>query len=301
MGMGSKIHQNTHSTATPVVTDAASDCPRRAERHPAASATTSPGITDAFKFSQCDFSIAYYPWLFVTLGAMKSQASSLVDTFDRRIRYLRLSVTDRCDFRCQYCMTEEMRFLPRKAVLSAEEIIRLATLFVDLGVQKIRLTGGEPLVRPDIVDIARGLSNIEGLNELVMTTNGSQLPMLAKPLVEAGVSRINVSLDTLCGDQFAELSRTGDLSKVLAGLDSAIDAGFERIRLNTVLLTGKNDTQIEPLIDYALDRGIDIAFIEEMPMGHITQTNRELSLSYPPHKCWRRFGAGSNLYLSQGL
>ena len=151
MGMGSKIHQNTHSTATPVVTDAASDCPRRAERHPAARAVTSPGITDAFKFSQCDFSIAYYPWLFVTLGAMKSQASSLVDTFDRRIRYLRLSVTDRCDFRCQYCMTEEMRFLPRKAVLSAEEIIRLATLFVDLGVQKIRLTGGEPLVRPDIV------------------------------------------------------------------------------------------------------------------------------------------------------
>ena len=278
MGMGSKIHQNTHSTATPVVTDAASDCPRRAERHPAASATTSPGITDAFKFSQCDFSIAYYPWLFVTLGAMKSQASSLVDTFDRRIRYLRLSVTDRCDFRCQYCMTEEMRFLPRKAVLSAEEIIRLATLFVDLGVQKIRLTGGEPLVRPDIVDIVQGLSNIEGLNELVMTTNGSQLPTLARPLVDAGVSRINVSLDTLCDSQFAELSRTGDLSKVLAGLDAAIDAGFERIRLNTVLLTGKNDTQIEPLIDYALDKGIDIAFIEEMPMGHITQTNRELSL-----------------------
>ena len=278
MGMGSKIHQNTHTTATPVVTEAASDSPSRAEIHPAASAATSPGITDAFKFSQCDFSIAYYPWFFVTLGVMKSQLSSLVDTFDRRIRYLRMSVTDRCDFRCQYCMTEEMRFLPRKAVLSAEEIIRLAALFVDLGIQKIRLTGGEPLVRPDIVDIARGLSNIEGLNELVMTTNGSQLPTLAKPLVDAGVSRVNVSLDTLCEDQFAELSRTGDLNKVLAGLDAAIDAGFERIRLNTVLLTGKNDTQIEPLIDYALDRGIDIAFIEEMPMGHITQTNRELSL-----------------------
>ena len=209
---------------------------------------------------------------------MKSQQSSLVDTFDRRIRYLRLSVIDRCDFRCQYCMTEEMRFLPRKAVLSAEEIIRLATLFVDLGVQKIRLTGGEPLVRPDIVDIAQGLSHIEGLNELVMTTNGSQLSTLARPLVDAGVSRINVSLDTLCDNQFAELSRTGDLKKVLAGLDAAIDAGFDRIRLNTVLLTGKNDTQTEPLIDYALDKGIDIAFIEEMPMGHITQTNRELSL-----------------------
>ena len=131
---------------------------------------------------------------------MKSQPTSLVDTFDRRIRYLRLSVTDRCDFRCQYCMTEAMRFLPRKAVLSAEEIIRLANLFVDLGVQKIRLTGGEPLVRPDIVEIAQGLSSIDGLNELVMTTNGSQLSTLAKPLVEAGVSRINVSLDTLCED-----------------------------------------------------------------------------------------------------
>ena len=209
---------------------------------------------------------------------MKSQSSSLVDTLDRQIRYLRLSVTDRCDFRCQYCMTEEMRFLPRKAVLKAEEIIRLATLFVDLGVEKIRLTGGEPLVRPDIVGIAQGLSNIDGLNELVMTTNGSQLSTLAKPLVDAGVSRINVSLDTLCDGQFAELSRTGDLKKVLAGLDTAIDAGFERIRLNTVLLRGKNDTQIEPLIDYALDKGIDIAFIEEMPMGHITQTGRELSL-----------------------
>ena len=209
---------------------------------------------------------------------MKSQPTSLVDTFDRRISYLRLSVTDRCDFRCQYCMTEEMRFLPRKAVLSATEIIRLATLFVDLGVQKIRLTGGEPLVRPDIVDIAEGLSSIDGLNELVMTTNGSQLSTLAKPLVEAGVSRLNVSLDTLCNDQFHELSRTGDLKKVLAGLDAAVDAGFERIRLNTVLLTGKNDTQIEPLIDYALKKGIDIAFIEEMPMGHITQTDRELSL-----------------------
>ena len=175
-------------------------------------------------------------------------------------------------------MTEEMRFLPRKSVLSADEIIRLASLFVDLGIEKIRLTGGEPLVRPDIVEIAQGLSAIDGLQELVMTTNGSQLSTLATPLVEAGVSRINVSLDTLCSKQFTELSRTGDLNKVLAGLDAAIAAGFQRIRLNTVLLTGKNDSQIEPLIDYALNRGIDIAFIEEMPMGHITQTSRELSL-----------------------
>jgi cyclic pyranopterin phosphate synthase len=209
---------------------------------------------------------------------MKSQPISLVDTFDRRIRYLRLSVTDRCDFRCQYCMTEEMRFLPRKSVLSADEIIRLASLFVDLGVEKIRLTGGEPLIRPDIVDIAKGLSAIDGLHELVMTTNGSQLSTLAKPLVDAGVSRVNVSLDTLCSEQFSELSRTGDLKQVLEGLDAAVAAGFKRIRLNTVLLTGQNDSQIEPLIDFALDKGIDIAFIEEMPMGHITQTDRELSL-----------------------
>ena len=209
---------------------------------------------------------------------MKSQPTSLVDTFDRSIRYLRLSVTDRCDFRCQYCMTEEMQFLPRKSVLSGEEIVRLATLFVELGVEKIRLTGGEPLIRPDIIEIARHLNGIEGLNDLVLTTNGSQLTQLAQPLVDAGVSRINVSLDTLCQQQFSELSRTGDLKKVLAGIDAAVDAGFERIRLNTVLLTGQNETQIEPLLDYALQKGIDIAFIEEMPMGHITQTDRTLSL-----------------------
>lgn len=209
---------------------------------------------------------------------MKSQLSSLVDTFDRRIRYLRLSVTDRCDFRCQYCMTEDMRFLPRKAVLSEEELVRLASLFVELGVEKIRLTGGEPLIRPDIVSIARRLHAIEGLKELVLTTNGSQLTHLAKPLVDAGVSRINVSLDTLSATQFAELSRTGSLDKVLNGIDAAIDAGFKRIRLNTVLLTGENEAQIEPLLDYALDKRIDIAFIEEMPMGHITQTERKLSL-----------------------
>lgn len=209
---------------------------------------------------------------------MKSQPTSLVDTFDRSIRYLRLSVTDRCDFRCQYCMTEEMQFLPRKSVLSGEEILRLATLFVELGVEKIRLTGGEPLIRPDIIEIARNLNGIEGLKDLVLTTNGSQLAQLAQPLVEAGVSRINVSLDTLCQQQFSELSRTGDLTKVLAGIDAAVDAGFERIRLNTVLLTGQNETQIEPLLDYALEKGIDIAFIEEMPMGHITQTDRTLSL-----------------------
>jgi len=209
---------------------------------------------------------------------MKSQPTSLVDTFDRSIRYLRLSVTDRCDFRCQYCMTEEMQFLPRKSVLSGEEIVRLATLFVELGVEKIRLTGGEPLIRPDIIEIARHLNGIRGLKDLVLTTNGSQLTQLAQPLVDAGVSRINVSLDTLCQQQFSELSRTGDLTKVLAGIDAAVEAGFERIRLNTVLLTGQNETQIEPLLDYALERGIDIAFIEEMPMGHITQTDRTLSL-----------------------
>ena len=160
---------------------------------------------------------------------MKSQLSPLVDTFDRRIRYLRLSVTDRCDFRCQYCMTEEMRFLPRKAVLSEDEIIRLASLFVDLGVEKIRLTGGEPLIRPDIVAIARRLHKIDGLKELVLTTNGSQLTTLAKPLVDAGVSRINVSLDTLCETQFSELSRTGNLDKVLKGIDAAIEAETELV------------------------------------------------------------------------
>ena len=225
---------------------------------------------------------------------MKSQLSSLVDTFDRRVRYLRLSVTDRCDFRCQYCMTEDMRFLPRKAVLSEDELVRLASLFVELGVEKIRLTGGEPLIRPDIVAISQRLHAIEGLKELVLTTNGSQLTALAKPLVDAGVSRINVSLDTLCDAQFSELSRTGSLDKVLKGIDAAINAGFQRIRLNTVLLTGQNEGQIEPLLDYALENGIDIAFIEEMPMGHITQTERELSL-VPSAKVLERIRLRFNL------
>ena len=276
--MGSKIHQSTHKLAIAVVNDASIDCPKNEDKTPATIANSRPGITAVVKFNQCKLGIAYYLPFFVTLPTMKYQPPSLVDTFDRRIRYLRMSVTDRCDFRCQYCMTEEMRFLPRKSVLSAAEIVRLATLFVELGVEKIRLTGGEPLVRPDIVSIARDLSAIDGLNELVMTTNGSQLSTLAKPLVDAGVSRVNVSLDTLCSDQFSELSRTGNLTTVLAGIDAAIAAGFKRIRLNTVLLSGQNEAQIEPLINFALDRGIDIAFIEEMPMGHITQTDRELSL-----------------------
>lgn len=211
---------------------------------------------------------------------MKSQPTSLVDTFDRGIRYLRLSVTDRCDFRCQYCMAEDMQFLPRKAVLTDDELVKLATIFTELGVRKIRLTGGEPLIRPGIEQLSARLSAMPLLEELVMTTNGSQLATKAPDLVAAGVSRLNISIDTLAPDSFASMSRTGKLQQVLDGIDAAISAGFKRIRLNAVLLRGHNDDQVIPLVAFAIDRGVDIAFIEEMPLGHITQTGRSSGVVY---------------------
>jgi cyclic pyranopterin phosphate synthase len=198
----------------------------------------------------------------------------LVDAFGRHIRYLRLSVTDRCDFRCVYCMAEEMTFLPRREVLSLEELERVAAAFVDLGVRKLRLTGGEPLVRRGIVDLARRLGRLPGLDELVLTTNGSRLAELAAPLRDAGVRRLNISIDSLQPDRFRALTRTGDLDRVLAGIEAARAAGFDSIRLNTVVLRGRNDDEVIDLVTFARDRGLDIAFIEEMPLGHIDEHSR---------------------------
>ena len=203
----------------------------------------------------------------------------LRDGQGRLVDYLRLSVTDRCDFRCVYCMAEDMTFLPRNQVLSLEEIHRVARLFVGLGVGKIRLTGGEPLVRKGIVGLCENIAALPGLRELVMTTNGSQLNKLAKPLAQAGVKRLNISLDSLNPLKFRTITRTGDLSQVLAGIDAAREAGFGRIKLNSVIMKGRNDDEVRHLVDFAIAREIDISFIEEMPLGHVGRSRGEAFFS----------------------
>ena len=203
---------------------------------------------------------------------MKNQ---LVDRFGRRINYVRMSVTDRCDFRCVYCMDEEMTFVPRQKVLTLEEMHQVAEAFVELGVSKIRLTGGEPLVRANVMSLCQSMGAIPGLDELVMTSNGSRLSSMAEPLRASGIKRINISLDTLNAEKFKELTRVGELSKVLAGIDAAIEAGFERIKLNAVIMKGRNDDEVLSLIRFAIRKGIDISFIEEMPLGKISEHDRE--------------------------
>lgn len=200
---------------------------------------------------------------------------ALQDGFGRHIDYLRISVTDRCDFRCLYCMSEKMTFLPRQQVLGLEEIYRLAALFVRNGVRKIRLTGGEPLLRKGIIDLCRRISALPGLRELVVTTNGSQLTRLAAPLRDAGVRRLNISLDSLDPEKFRAITRTGELQQVLAGVEAARDAGFARIKLNTVVMKGRNDGEVLKLVEYCLERELDISFIEEMPLGEVGRERGE--------------------------
>lgn len=193
--------------------------------------------------------------------------TGLTDAFGRRVTYLRLSVTDRCDFRCVYCMSEKMQFLPRSQVLSLEEMQKVASAFVTLGVNKIRLTGGEPLVRKDCVSLVKGLSTLEGLKEIALTTNGSQLAQQAVPLKKAGLHRINISLDTLQAQKFRAITRIGELDDVLRGIQATRFAGFTRTKLNCVVMKGKNDNEIIPLTEFAIENGLDITFIEEMPLG----------------------------------
>ncbi|MGX1175206.1 GTP 3',8-cyclase MoaA [Pseudomonas sp. R151218B TE3479] len=199
----------------------------------------------------------------------------LQDGFGRQIDYLRMSVTDRCDFRCVYCMAKNMIFLPRQQVLTLEELQRLARLFVGLGVKKIRLTGGEPLIRPGIVGLCRDIAALPGLRELVMTSNGSQLGRLAQPLVEAGVKRMNISLDSLDGERFRAITRNGNLDQVLAGIEAAKVAGFKRIKLNCVVMKGRNFDEVPALVQYAIEQHIDISFIEEMPLGEVGRSRGE--------------------------
>lgn len=203
----------------------------------------------------------------------------LVDRFDRHVDYLRLSVTDRCDFRCVYCMAEDMEFAPKSEILSLEELASVGEAFVELGVKKIRLTGGEPLIRHNIMQLVQHLGALPGLDELVLTTNGSQLQRLARPLREAGVKRLNISLDSLDPRRFRQLTRIGHLEQVLAGIDAACEAGFERLRINAVVLRGRNEDEVVDLVNFVRDRGIDLAFIEEMPLGQIVEHDRALSLA----------------------
>lgn len=198
----------------------------------------------------------------------------LVDRFGREVNYLRVSITDRCDFRCVYCMAEDMVFLPRRQILSLEEIHFICRAFVELGVGKIRVTGGEPLVRNGALGLLRQIGKIPGLGELVMTSNGSKLAVMADQLREAGVKRINISLDTLDPAKFKVLTRTGDLENVLKGINAARQAGFERIKLNAVVLRNRNHEEVCDLVQFAVDRGIDISFIEEMPLGVVNNHDR---------------------------
>ncbi len=199
----------------------------------------------------------------------------LIDPFGRRITYLRMSVTDRCDFRCVYCMAEDMEFLPKREVLSIEELIRLGRAFIAQGVRKIRLTGGEPLLRRNVMKLVRALGGElgkapgePGLDELTITTNASQLSRFAGELYGAGVRRINVSLDTLDGDVFRRLTRRGDLQKVLGGIEAALDAGL-KVKINTVALRGVNDVEIPDILAWCGAKGMDLTLIETMPMGEI--------------------------------
>src|SRR5581483_11316929 len=207
----------------------------------------------------------------------------LADPFGRLITYVRISVTDRCDFRCVYCMAEDMTFLPKQDVLSLEELDRLASAFVARGVRKLRLTGGEPLVRKNVMWLVRALSrhlDTGALDELTLTTNGSQLARYAFELADCGVRRINVSLDTLDPVKFRAITRWGDLGKVMAGIDAAQAAGI-RVKINAVALKGANETEFDDLIRWAHGRGMDLTLIETMPLGDIAgdRTDQYLPLS----------------------
>ncbi|MGX9463022.1 GTP 3',8-cyclase MoaA [Shewanella sp. A14] len=200
--------------------------------------------------------------------------NQLIDRFQRKVDYLRLSITDRCDFRCVYCMSEDPTFLPKSHVLSLEELSWIAQAFTELGVKKIRLTGGEPLVRSDCDKLVKLLKNLPGLDELSMTTNGSRLSKLAQPLFDNGLSRLNISLDTLNPNLFSQLTRNGKLERVIAGIDAAIAAGFRNIKINAVILRGQNDHEVLDLVEFCRQRQLDIAFIEEMPIGLMDERQR---------------------------
>jgi cyclic pyranopterin phosphate synthase len=214
---------------------------------------------------------------------MNANETQLIDPFGRHVSYLRVSVTDRCDFRCVYCMAENMTFLPKKDLLSLEELDRLCTAFVAKGVRKLRITGGEPLVRKNIMWLFEALSRhlkSGALDELTLTTNGSQLPRFAKKLVECGVKRVNVSLDTLDPEKFKKITRWGNYDQVIAGINAAREAGLH-VKINAVALKDFNEDEYDDIIRWAHGSGMDLTLIEAMPMGEIDEdrTDQYLPLS----------------------
>jgi GTP 3',8-cyclase len=215
--------------------------------------------------------------------AQSAPTSALVDAFGRTVTYLRVSVTDRCDLRCVYCMSEHMTFLPKAEVLTLEELDRIASAFVGLGVKKLRITGGEPLVRKGMMGLMGGLGRHlknGALDEITLTTNGTRLAEFAEPLAEAGVKRVNVSLDTLKPDLFRALTRGGDLAKVLAGIEAAQGAGL-KIKINAVALAHDNAAELPDLVRWAHGIGAEVTLIETMPMGEVEadRTDQYLSLT----------------------
>ncbi|MCI4680820.1 GTP 3',8-cyclase MoaA [Rhodoblastus acidophilus] len=203
-------------------------------------------------------------------------SAPLIDSYARRIDYIRLSVTDRCDFRCVYCMSENMNFLPKADLLTLEELERLSAAFVARGVHKIRITGGEPLVRRNIMQLFRGLARLfdQGLRELTLTTNGSQLARFAQDLADCGVRRVNVSLDTLDPEKFRAITRWGDMARVLDGIEAARAAGL-KVKINCVALKGVNEDEFLALVEWAHDLGMEVSFIEAMPLGEDAVHNIE--------------------------
>jgi GTP 3',8-cyclase len=228
---------------------------------------------------------------------------TMIDPFGRHITYLRVSVTDRCDFRCIYCMSEAMTFLPRQDLLSLEELDRLASAFIAKGVRKLRLTGGEPLVRRNILWLLKSLSRHlgQGLDELTLTTNGSQLARYAEALADCGIARINVSLDTLDADKFRAITRRGDLGEVMGGIEAAHRAGL-KIKINTVALRDLNEDEIEDLIGWSHGNGFDLTLIETMPMGEVgaDRTEQYVPLSLVRARLEQRFTLDDVPYRSGG-
>ncbi len=235
---------------------------------------------------------------------MENNNPSMIDPFGRMVEYLRVSVTDRCDFRCVYCMAEDMTFLPKKELLTLEELERLCTVFVEKGVRKLRLTGGEPLVRRGIMDLIRNLGKMldgGGLDELTLTTNGSQLAKYSQELVDAGVKRVNVSLDTLDEAKFAEITRWGRLPQVMNGMEAAKKAGLQ-IKINAVALKNVNEHEIETMMQWAHGEGFDFTLIETMPLGEIDEdrTDQYLPLSLVRQRLQAKYSLADIPYKTGG-
>jgi len=228
----------------------------------------------------------------VVTNLATERPDGLVDSFGRRITYVRLSVTDRCDLRCRYCMAEHMQFLPKRDILTLEEMVELSDILIARGVRKIRLTGGEPLVRKGMMELVRSLGQRvgSGLDELVLTTNGTRLERFAAELHDAGIRRINVSLDSRQPERFGHITRGGDLSQVLRGIDAALTAGLA-IKINMVALAGINEDEIEDMLRWCAAMTMDLTLIETMPLGEVEEdrTDHYLPLDAVKHRLEERF------------